>query len=162
MSLGKNVRKLREAKGWEQKDLATASGVSNGTISAIEVRDSKRSAVAPALARALGVTLEQLLSDDMDAVPSLPLVAATPAPSGGASCSGVTLDEALEVVAQALSQVPADKRQTLLGVLATYSSQPAQEANALAYLSSELAKTQPRAGLLPSDIATGKPPGGGA
>ena len=71
-------------------------------------------------------------------------------------------DEALEVVAQALSQVPADKRQTLLGVLATYSSQPAQEANALAYLSSELAKTQPRAGLLPSDIATGKPPGGGA
>ena len=50
MSLGKNVRKLREARGWEQKDLALASGVSNGTISAIEVRDSKRSAVAPALA----------------------------------------------------------------------------------------------------------------
>ena len=79
-----------------------------------------------------------------------------PAPGGPA------LEQALEVVAQALSQVPADKRQTLLGVLATYSSQPAQEANALAYLSSELAKTQPRAGLLPSDIATGKLPGGGA
>ena len=47
MSLGKKVRKLREARGWEQKDLALASGVSNGTISAIEVRDSKRSAVAP-------------------------------------------------------------------------------------------------------------------
>lgn len=68
MSLGKNVRKLREARGWEQKDLALASSVSNGTISAIEVRDSKRSAVAPALARALGVTLEQLMSDDMDAL----------------------------------------------------------------------------------------------
>lgn len=68
MSLGKNVKKLREARGWEQKDLALASGVSNGTISAIEVRDSKRSVVAPALARALGVTLEQLMSDDMDAL----------------------------------------------------------------------------------------------
>lgn len=72
MSLGKNVRKLREARGWEQKDLALASGVSNGTISAIEVRDSKRSAVAPALARALGVTLEQLMSDDMDALITAP------------------------------------------------------------------------------------------
>lgn len=87
MSLGKNVRKLREARGWEQKDLALASGVSNGTISAIEVRDSKRSAVAPALARALGVTLEQLMSDDMDALapapipePSSLVPAPTPAP----------------------------------------------------------------------------------
>lgn len=76
MSLGKNVRKLREARGWEQKDLALASGVSNGTISAIEVRDSKRSAVAPALARALGVTLEQLMSDDMDALITAPTPAA--------------------------------------------------------------------------------------
>ena len=76
MSLGKNVRKLREARGWEQKDLALASGVSNGTISAIEVRDSKRSAVAPVLARALGVTLEQLMSDDMDALITAPTPAA--------------------------------------------------------------------------------------
>ena len=80
MSLGKNVRKLREARGWEQKDLALASGVSNGTISAIEVRDSKRSAVAPALARALGVTLEQLMSDDMDAL----ITAPTPSALAGA------------------------------------------------------------------------------
>lgn len=73
-----------------------------------------------------------------------------------------TLAQALEVVAVALSQVPADKRQALLGVLATYSSQPAQEVNALTYLHSELAKTQARAGVLPSDIATGQPPGGKA
>ena len=96
MSLGKNVRKLREARGWEQKDLALASGVSNGTISAIEVRDSKRSAVAPALARALGVTLEQLMSDDMDALaPDAP----THEPSNAAP-SPVTLAQALEVVAR--------------------------------------------------------------
>lgn len=80
MSLGKNVRKLREARGWEQKDLALASGVSNGTISAIEVRDSRRSAVAPALARALGVTLEQLMSEDMDALVPAPI----PEPSSAA------------------------------------------------------------------------------
>lgn len=71
-----------------------------------------------------------------------------------------TLAQALEVVAAALSSVPVDKRQALLGVLATYASDPVQESNSLSYLQSELAKTQARAGVHPSSIATGQPPGG--
>ena len=71
-----------------------------------------------------------------------------------------TLAQALEVVAAALSSVPVEKRQALLGVLATYASDPVQESNSLSYLQSELAKTQARAGVHPSSIATGQPLGG--
>lgn len=45
-----------------------------------------------------------------------------------------TLAQALEVVAAALSSVPVEKRQALLGVLATYASDPVQESNSLSYL----------------------------
>ena len=74
--------------------------------------------------------------------------------------TSTTLAQALEVVAAALSSVPVEKRQALLGVLATYASDPVQESNSLSYLQSELAKTQARAGVHPSSIATGQPPGG--
>lgn len=87
-----------------------------------------------------------------------PTAALTPSPAPGAPA--ITLAQALEVVAGALSSVPVDKRQALLGVLATYASDPVQESNSLSYLQSELAKTQARAGVHPSSIATGQPPGG--
>lgn len=63
MALGKNVKTNREARGWDQKTLSRLSGVDVGTISAMEVRNSKRSDKAADLARAFGMTLEQLLSD---------------------------------------------------------------------------------------------------
>lgn len=63
MSLGKNIRARREALGWTLEDLADRSGVELGTISALEVRGSTRSKFAGALAAALGVTVDQLLSD---------------------------------------------------------------------------------------------------
>lgn len=64
MALGKNVRSLRLARGWELEDLSKRSGVKVGTISAIELRDSVRSQFAPQLADAFGIPLERLLSDD--------------------------------------------------------------------------------------------------
>ena len=79
---------------------------------------------------------------------------------GANKATSPTLAQALEVVAAALSSVPVEKRQALLGVLATYASDPVQESNSLSYLQSELAKTQARAGVHPSSIATGQPPGG--
>lgn len=79
---------------------------------------------------------------------------------GANKATSPTLAQALEVVAGALSSVPVEKRQALLGVLATYASDPVQESNSLSYLQSELAKTQARAGVHPSSIATGQPPGG--
>lgn len=66
MALGKQVKRYRLFHGWKLEDLSLKSGVDVGTISAIEVRDSKRSEKAPALAKALGLTLEQLLDESAD------------------------------------------------------------------------------------------------
>lgn len=76
MALGKNLRKLRLARGWELEDLSRRSGVKVGTISAIEVRDSRRSEFAPQLALAFGLTMEQLLSDDITPYMSTPIQSA--------------------------------------------------------------------------------------
>src|SRR5690625_137993 len=61
MTLGKQIRKYREQLGWTLEDLENRSGVGRGTISALENRGSQRSTHAPAIAKAFGVTLEQLL-----------------------------------------------------------------------------------------------------
>ena len=53
---------MREALGWTLDELSTRSGVDIGTISALEVRGSQRSKYAPAIAKALGRTLEELTS----------------------------------------------------------------------------------------------------
>ena len=62
MALGENIKRLRKARGWDQKTLSAASGVQIGTISAIEVRNSRKSGYATAIAAALGVTVETLES----------------------------------------------------------------------------------------------------
>ncbi len=50
-------------RGWTLEELSDASGVDVGTIGALEVRDSKRSEKFPAIAKALGLTLEQLADE---------------------------------------------------------------------------------------------------
>lgn len=77
------------------------------------------------------------------------------------SPSAPTLPEALALVAAALSSVPAEKRQTLLGVLTTYASDPVNESNALAYLQGELEKAHKLSPSIdPTTIPVGHPPGG--
>lgn len=66
MSLGKQIKKYRLAHGWTLEELSERSDVEVGTISALEVRDSKRSEKAPAIAKALGLSLEQLLDENTD------------------------------------------------------------------------------------------------
>lgn len=61
MTLGQNIKFLRQARGWTLADLSSQSGVDVGTISALEVRGSQRSKYAAAIARAFGVTLEELV-----------------------------------------------------------------------------------------------------
>ncbi|MFA6121899.1 MAG: helix-turn-helix transcriptional regulator [Sideroxydans sp.] len=72
MALGKKILKLREAKGLTQDALAKLTGwsedtpnigVSQGAISALEKRDSESSKHATAIAKALGVSIDALLSD---------------------------------------------------------------------------------------------------
>lgn len=66
MALGKQVKKYRERLGLTLEALSDRSGVDIGTISALENRDSKRSEKGPALARGLGLTLDQLLDETRD------------------------------------------------------------------------------------------------
>lgn len=66
MPLGKQIKKYRLAHGWTLEELSDRSDVEVGTISALEVRDSKRSEKAPAIAKALGLSLEQLLDENTD------------------------------------------------------------------------------------------------
>ena len=70
MALGKNIRSRRETLGWTLEKLSELSGVEIGTISALENRDSKRSQYATALARAMGVTLDEL--EQPDSLPPQP------------------------------------------------------------------------------------------
>lgn len=64
MALGKQIRQYREKAGLTLEALSDLSGVEVGTLSALENRDSKRSQYSPAIAAALGLTVEQLVDED--------------------------------------------------------------------------------------------------
>lgn len=66
MSLGSEIRKQRTLRQWTLEDLSERSGVEVGTISALEIRDSTRSKFAVAIARAFGISLDQLLNPSPD------------------------------------------------------------------------------------------------
>jgi len=73
MALGKQIRYLRDRLGWTLEQLAERSGVDVGTISALEVRDSARSKYARQIAAGLGVSLDELFSEQpQDALKSIP------------------------------------------------------------------------------------------
>lgn len=61
MSLGSRVREWRTFYNWTLDNLVDRSGVERGTISALENRDSRRSDFAGALAKAFGITTDELL-----------------------------------------------------------------------------------------------------
>jgi transcriptional regulator with XRE-family HTH domain len=63
--LGRNLKRLREARGLSQPQLADASGVSVGFIRSLEQGHRREPTVgyALALARALGVTVDDLLRE---------------------------------------------------------------------------------------------------
>lgn len=65
MALGKQIQTYRKRAGWTLEQLAEKSGVEVGTISALEQRDSERSKYTGALARAFGLTTEQLADESV-------------------------------------------------------------------------------------------------
>lgn len=68
MALGKNIQALRIRKRLSQEQLAALTGgaVTQGAISALEKRDSSASKHAPALAKALGVSVNQLIDGNTE------------------------------------------------------------------------------------------------
>jgi phage repressor protein C with HTH and peptisase S24 domain len=66
MGLGRRIRHFREKAQLKLPQLAELSGVDVGTISALELRDSSRSQYFPMLARAFGMTVEELGDESFD------------------------------------------------------------------------------------------------
>lgn len=85
MGIGKFIASARRRRGWKYKDLAERSGVDTGTLNALEKRDSSRSEFFPAIAAALGLTMEQMAAGEDIALPELAQVsneARAPLPAG--------------------------------------------------------------------------------
>ncbi len=63
MSLSDYIREMRKRKDWSQRDLATASGISNAEISRIESgkRKEPSPSVLKAISKALDVSMEEVL-----------------------------------------------------------------------------------------------------
>ena len=63
MSLSDYIRQMRKEKDWSQRDLASASGISNAEISRIESgkRKEPSPSVLKAIAKALNVPMEEVL-----------------------------------------------------------------------------------------------------
>jgi len=60
MAIGKRIKYYREQLGWTLEEMSSRCGVEIGTISAIENRDSDRSKYFGDIAKAFGLTIEQL------------------------------------------------------------------------------------------------------
>lgn len=60
MATGENIRTLRQLCELTLEQLSELSGVESGTISALELRDSSRSKFFPAIAKAFGITSDDL------------------------------------------------------------------------------------------------------
>lgn len=66
MATGKQIRHYREKLGCTLQQLSDVCDVDVGTISALEVRDSSRSKFFAPIAKAFGLTVEQLADEQAD------------------------------------------------------------------------------------------------
>ena len=73
MSLGKEIKKARIDKGWQQKHLQEATGLSQKYLSQVELdKVDPRFSVVKRIARALGVSLDTLAKEDEGATEPQP------------------------------------------------------------------------------------------
>lgn len=63
MALGERIRALREERGWSVMELARRSEVYQNTISMIEAGKTQETRKLSAIARAFGVTIQDLVGD---------------------------------------------------------------------------------------------------
>ena len=72
MGLKENLVHFRTARGWSQQELANRVGVRQNTIAAIETGATTRTKYLADIARALGVTVDELDPPGGTAVADLP------------------------------------------------------------------------------------------
>lgn len=63
MGIGSRIRIRRHLAGWTLDELSSRSGVKTGTIGLIEKRDSDRSKFFPLIAKAFGISVDELAGD---------------------------------------------------------------------------------------------------
>lgn len=63
MTVGAQIKHYRKKLKWRLKQLAEASDVEIGTLSALETRGSQKSQFIPQIAKAFGLTVEQFLDE---------------------------------------------------------------------------------------------------
>ena len=75
--IGRNVKALRERQGWSQNELARRTDVSQAFLSRLEAGAYREvgSLALLALARALGVTVDELLREEPQDAPGAPQAA---------------------------------------------------------------------------------------
>ena len=65
MSLGREIKKIRAEKGWQQQDLQVATGLSQTYLSKIELdKVDPRFSIVKRIARALCVSIDRLAQED--------------------------------------------------------------------------------------------------
>lgn len=119
MALGKNIKFHRERLGLTLLQLSDASGVDVGTISALEVRDSRRSQYGSAIAAAMGMTFEQLAGSDLPQDQPPPL-----APSKADPVSSI--DGLMTALSPMLADAPDALKSAVLALVTKYNNDPAE------------------------------------
>lgn len=162
MALGKNVKTLRERRGWTLKDLSKRSGgVPAGSIGALEVRDSARSEFAVRLAQALGVDVSDLMDGDVTNQPLAPVDIAQAATKSVADTALICpIDQALQAIAALMQSLPENDRGDAVSLINTMLRKPAiatQVIGAITALvhSAKNEETQQEAKQLPTAYRTG-------
>ena len=69
VAFARNLRRLRADQQWKQQELAGEAGVSTATVSAAENGQGLHLESAARLARALGVSLDEMLKTGTEAAP---------------------------------------------------------------------------------------------
>jgi transcriptional regulator with XRE-family HTH domain len=65
MSLGREIRKVRIDKGWQQRDLQKATKISQTYLSQVELdKVDPRLSIVKRIAQALGVGIDRLVQED--------------------------------------------------------------------------------------------------
>lgn len=106
MNLGKRVESARLAKSLTQVQLSgMVEGLSQQALDRLEKRDSRRSQFAPGLAKALGVSLHELLTGKPEPAPTRAAPQSITSPP--------SLPAALPVVLEALKRMPRSRRAAL-------------------------------------------------
>ena len=128
MGIGKNIRFHRDVRlNWTLEKLSEASGVDVGTISALEMRDSKRSQYFGPIAKGLGLTIDELQIDPEEWINQQGQVRID-LTEKEESKKPQTIASTIEQFGTLLSKAPAATRQAVADLILNYSSDPSQGA----------------------------------